>query len=337
MVPPETPEPVRSGPSCHGEICPAPRQTLGAGSRRGLWAALLITTVVMVAEVAGGLVTNSLALLADAGHMLTDVAAIGLSLFAIWFATRPAPAKKSYGYLRLEILAALANGVTLFLICLLIFYEAWERLHDPPRVKSDLMLAVAVLGLAANLASAWILHRSKGHAHPDGHPHEHEGEREEIQAGDRGREENLNVRGAYLHVLGDALGSVGAIGAAVAIKVWGWELADPVASVAIGLVVLVGAVRLVFQSVDVLMEATPAHIDLDEMARSLAKIPGVRSLHDLHVWTITSGMHVLTVHVVLSPDETPSRDELLHRIVDRIRDEYQIEHATVQIEAPRAP
>jgi cobalt-zinc-cadmium efflux system protein len=277
---------------------------LRSASRRSLVLVLGLTATFMVAEVVGGLLSNSLALLADAAHMLTDVAAIALALFALWFAQRPATPEKTYGYLRLEILAALVNGAALIVIALGIFYGAYRRLAEPEPVESGLMLAVAAVGLLVNVAAAWILHRSAGHS--------------------------LNVRGAYLHVLGDLLGSVGAIVAALVILTTGWVLADPLISVVIGMLILVSSWKLVRESVDVLLEAVPRHIDLAEVRRAIEEIPGVEEVHDLHVWTVTSGFFAMSGHAVVRDPAQYQR--VLSEIHDCMHDRFGIRHVTVQLE-----
>ena len=231
----------------------------GGAARRPLAVALAITAVFLVAEVAGGLFTGSLALLADAGHMATDAAALALALFAAWLARRPATPERSYGYYRAEVLAALVNAATLIAVSLYIFWEAFERLGTPPEVDSAPMLAVAVAGLLANAVSAWVLSRGGGHEH------------------------DLNTRGAFLHVVGDLLGSVGAIIAALVMLATGWYLADPLLSIGIGLLILRGSWRLLRESVDVLLEAAPTHIAPAAVREALTKVEGVRGVHDLHV------------------------------------------------------
>ena len=277
---------------------------LRAAGRRRLKLVLGLTATFMAAEVIGGLLANSLALLADAAHMLADVAAVGLSLFALWFAQRPATPEKTYGYLRLEILAALVNGAALIVIALGIFYGAYQRLRSPEPVEGGLMLAVAAVGLGVNIAAALLLHRSAG--------------------------ENLNVRGAYLHVLGDLLGSVGAILAAVIILATGWVAVDPLISVLIGLLILISSWKLVRESVDVLLEAVPSHIDLNEVRRAIHDIPGVDEVHDLHVWTVTSGFFAMSGHAVVRDPTQYQR--VLAEIHDRMHDQFGIRHVTVQLE-----
>jgi len=277
------------------------------GDRRALWIAFAITTLFMVAETVGGYLSGSLALLADAGHMLTDAAALGLSLAALWLARRPSTARKSYGLMRAEILAALLNGVTLWIICGIIFYNAFQRFHEPPHIQGNLMLGIAIAGLLANAATFWVLWKSGG--------------------------ESLNLRGALLHVLGDMLGSVGAIGAAVVILNTGWTLADPIISVVIAVMIVVGAYRLVAETVRVLLEIAPPHIDPAQVERALKEIPGVIEVHDLHIWTITSGVEAISGHLRLEDDAvSPERtNDVLHQ-AHTILARYSLEHVTLQIE-----
>jgi cobalt-zinc-cadmium efflux system protein len=276
--------------------------------RKRLTLVLSLVVLYMVAEVVGGLASNSLALLADAGHMLTDAAALGLSLFAIWVARRPATPKRTYGYHRMEILAALVNGATLIAVAVLIFVEAYRRWSAPPAVKGGLMLAVACGGLAVNLVALLILHRGRG--------------------------ESLNVRGAWLHVLTDTLGSVQAIAAGVLISGFGWTWADPLASVLIGLLVIFSSWSLIRESVGVLMEGVPAHLELDEVAAAMAGVPGVMTVHDLHVWTITSGFVSLSAHVVIEPN---CAEDVLWRVRAMLHDRFGIDHSTIQVERSPAP
>jgi cobalt-zinc-cadmium efflux system protein len=273
---------------------------------RALKLALAVTLVFMLAEAAGGLVANSLALLADAGHMLGDAASLGLALFVAWIAQRPATPTRTYGYLRLEIFAALFNGTALFVIAGFIVWHAVRRLGQPPEIRSGVLMVVAALGLVANLVALRLLHGGHGHS--------------------------LNVRGAYLHVLGDLLGSVGALGAGAVIALSGWRLVDPLVSIGIALLVLVSAWRLVRESVDVLLEATPRHISLAAVERELATIPGVSEVHDLHVWTVTSGVVAMTGHAVLA-DPTRTSDVL--STVERRMAGFGIHHVTMQLEVER--
>ena len=271
---------------------------------KALWIALTLTCIFTLVEFAGGWLTNSLALMADAGHMVTDAAALGLSLFALGFATRPATARKTYGFQRVEILAALVNGVSLVLISLIIFYEAYERLLSPPLVKSGPMLAIACAGLVINLLCASALHRSHS--------------------------TNLNVRGALLHVIGDALGSVGAIVAGILMLTKGWYMADPLISFVVGLLILYNSWRLVKDSVDILLEGTPEHIDLETVRRALNSVEGVASIHDLHIWTLTSGMHAMSCHAVVCGKD--DRHHILEQLSSIVRRRFEIDHTTIQLE-----
>ncbi len=273
-------------------------------SVRKLKIALALTGVYMFAEAFGGWFTNSLALLADSGHMLTDVAALTLTLFAFWFASRPANPKKTYGYHRLEILAAFINGISLVLISLWIFYEAYERFITPPTVKSFEMMIIAIGGLIVNIICAALLHAD----------HQHD----------------LNMRGAWLHVVGDALGSVTAIIASLLIMWFNWTWADSVCSVLIAIIIVFGSFRLIRESVDVLLEGTPAHINIAAVEESILKIADVIAVHDLHVWTITSGNHALSCHVVYSDDTNSAK--LLKTIRHQIQHEFKILHLTIQLE-----
>ena len=273
------------------------------GSARALTWALGLTVVIAVAEVGGGLLSRSLALLADAGHMVTDAGALGLSLFALWIARRPPTEEKSFGYYRLEILAALFNGALLIGVTGWIVAAALGRLHQPVQIRSGLMLAVAVLGLAANLVAVVMLHRA--------------------------RDENLNTRAAYLHILGDTLGSVGTIVAAGVILLTGWRPADPLISIVIAALILVSAVRLVSESVDVLLEAAPPHVSLPDLRGAMAAVAGVASVHDVHVWTVSNGMVAMSAHATV-PD--PGRHQAaLEEICRRVRT-FGIQHVTIQME-----
>jgi cobalt-zinc-cadmium efflux system protein len=270
---------------------------------RRLRAALAVTAIFLIVEVIGGWLANSLALLADAGHMLTDVAALGLSLFVAWFSRHPASPQKTYGYLRWEVLAAFLNGATLLLISAWIVWEAVLRLRAPEAVGSGLMLVVAVAGLVVNIIAARLLHSSG--------------------------ESSLNVRAAYLHVLSDLLGSVGTVAAAVIIRWTGWLAADPVASLIMALLILRGAWRVVRESVDVLLESTPSHISLGSVRAQLEAIPGIESVHDLHVWTVTSGLVAMSAHAIVR--ESDRHQHVLEHVHDAMR-LFGIEHVTVQLE-----
>jgi cobalt-zinc-cadmium efflux system protein len=272
------------------------------GTRR-LTIALVITALFLVAEVVGGLLSNSLALLADAGHMLTDVGALALSLFVAWFSRQPATPQKTYGYLRWEILAAFINGAVLLLASAFILYESVRRIASPEPIVGGLMLVVAVLGLGVNAVSAWLLHGSAHHS--------------------------MNIKAAYLHVLGDLLGSVAAIVAAVLVRWKGWLVADPIASMVMTGLIVAGAWRLVREAVDVLLESTPKHIELDSLRLAMSQVRGVGEVHDLHVWTLTSGVVAMSAHAV-APDAAEHQRVLedLHVAVGR----FGIRHATIQLE-----
>jgi len=295
---------VSGGPAVEAADC-GHRGRAGTDSR-ALAVALGITATFLVVEAVGGWLANSLALLADAGHMLADVGSLALALFAVRLARRPPTPGRTYGFLRVEILAAAVNGALLVGIAALICWRAVGRLADPPRVESGLMLAVAAAGFLANLVTLRVLHG--GHTH------------------------SLNVRGAYLHVLGDLLGSVGAVGAGVVLALTGWTPADAVASILIAIIVAVSALRLLRDSVDVLLEATPRHISLAEVARELDTIPGVSNVHDLHVWTVTSGFVAMTGHAVV--DDAGRQQAVLEEAGSRMR-RLGIGHVTIQLEAGR--
>jgi cobalt-zinc-cadmium efflux system protein len=293
----------------HGHEHGPALETIPAGVRRRehrkrLVVVLGLVTCYMVAEVIGGLVTNSLALLADAGHMLSDAGALALSLFALWIAERPATPRRTFGYYRTEILAALLNGATLIAIAIYIFVEAYERFREPPVVLGGLMMGIATGGLLVNLAGLRILKA--------------------------GRNESLNVRGAWLHVLTDALGSVGAIVGGALIYLFGWGWADPLVSVIIALLVLYSSWDLLKQSVAVLMEGAPGNLDVDQVRDAIRAMPSVRGVHDLHVWSITSGMVALAAHVTVQGDEPAGAT--LQAIRDELGRRFGIDHVTIQVE-----
>jgi len=274
-----------------------------AKSTRALALALGLTLMILVVEGVGGWLSNSLALLADAGHVLTDAGALGLSLFVAWLARQPGSAAKTFGYLRWEILAALINGTTLLLISAWIIVEAVTRFRHPEPVLGGMMLVVAIVGFAVNGVAVWLLHGV--------------------------REGSLNVRGAYLHMLGDMLASGGTVVAALVIRYTGWLSADPVASLVTTVLIIAGAWALVRESVNVLLEAAPAHIDLENVRARLASIGDVESVHDLHVWTVTSGMVAMSAHAIV-------RDSGCHqRVLENAHDVLQamgIQHVTIQLE-----
>jgi cobalt-zinc-cadmium efflux system protein len=271
---------------------------------RRLVAALAITSVYFGAEVVGGLLTNSLALLSDAGHMLSDIGAMALSLFAFRMSRRPVTAKRTYGYHRLEILAALFNGLSLWLIVGMIFHAAYGRFASPPEVKSTGMLVVASIGLLVNLGAGFILYRSHHH--------------------------NLNIRGAFIHVLSDALGSVGAIAGALIMMNTGWYTVDPLISIFIGILILYTSWSLIKESMSILMQSVPKEIDLEEVQSAIERVEGVFKVHDLHVWAVTSGVFTLSAHAVIDGAEEAHR--VLNDIEETLKARFNIEHTTVQLE-----
>lgn len=272
-------------------------------SARGLKLALAITAVFFVIEVIGGFASNSLTLLADAGHNLTDVAALGFSLFIAWLARQPSTPGKTYGYLRWEILAALINGATLFVISAAIIWEAIQRFRAPEPVDTGLMLVVASAGLVANLVAASVLRA--------------------------GAQDSLNVRGAYLHMLADLLGSVAAVIAGLLIRAFGWTLADPIASIVMTVLIVRGSWSLVRESVDILLESTPAHIDVAKVRAALEAVPSVESVHDLHVWTLTSGVIAMSAHAVVG---SPDRHQQALEAMTAQAAAHGIHHTTIQLE-----
>ena len=294
---------MRDDAAVHGPTCSHDHRDRAGSQTAGLRFALVLTALFFVAEVVGGWLSNSLALLADAGHMLTDVGALALSLFVAWFSRQAGRPQKTYGYLRWEILAALMNGATLLLISVWIAVEAVMRFRSPEPLAGGLMLGVATVGLAVNGAAAWVLHPS--------------------------RETSLNVRAAYLHILSDLLASVGTVLAALLVRFTGLLAADPAASLVSTALIVRGAWRLVAESVDVLLEAAPRHITLAEVRARLEAIPNVESVHDLHVWTVTSGVVAMSAHaIVREPEEHQAVLENAHEAMQRLG----IQHVTVQLE-----
>ncbi|CAM4104911.1 cation diffusion facilitator family transporter [Paenibacillus alkaliterrae] len=278
----------------------------GPNNKAGLLIALIITTGIMFLEFVGGLMTNSLALLSDSGHMLSDAAALALSLVAMWIAVRPASSIRTYGFHRFEILAALLNGVTLFVIAAFIIVEAAKRFMEPPTVASGTMIIIALIGLFANLASAWFLIRKAD------------------------VKDNLNVRSAYLHVLGDALGSVGAIIAGILMSLFSWYIADPIISVVVALLILKSAWGIIKSTVHILMEGTPPSVDAEQVKTVLLRIEGVKDVHDLHIWTITSGLDSLSCHLIV--EDRADCQAVLQEAIRQISTDFHIEHSTIQIE-----
>ena len=286
-------------------------ETRTAASRhtaRLIWV-LGLTSGFLVVEVVGALWTGSLALLADAGHMLTDVGGLSLSLLAVWFARKPPTPAHTYGYFRMEILAALANGVVLFGVAAFILYEAYRRVWAPPGILAGPMLVIAILGLGVNLLGMWLLRRGAG--------------------------ESLNLRGAYLEVLSDALGSLGVILAAVIIQITGSTLADPIISAGIGLFILPRTWGLMRQAVHILTEGVPPHLDLGEIEAAMRAAHGVRAVHDLHVWTLTSGKEAMSAHVLV--EDLSDGQHVLGDLQELLREQFSIEHSTIQLETDRSP
>jgi cobalt-zinc-cadmium efflux system protein len=281
----------------------------GAGGRKGLLIALSITLFMMVAEIVGGILSNSLALLSDAGHMFTDTLALALSFFAMKFADMPATEKKTFGFYRFEILAALLNGVTLVLMSLYIIYEAYLRILNPPAVQGALMLIVAIIGLIANIIGALYLVKH--------------------------RESSLNIRSAFLHIVGDAVSSVAVIIGGVVIYYTGWYLIDPVLSILIALGIMFGSYGLVTESVNILLESAPSHINIASVAAEIALVSGVREAYHVHVWTITSGVYALSAHVIVDDMPVSGSRELLKEIQHRLSERFKIIHSTIQFECER--
>mgnify|MGYP000228656883 CR=1 FL=1 len=283
--------------------------TPGSRNKQRLRGVLALTTLFMVAEVIGGLYSKSLALLADAAHMLTDAGGLALALFAIWFAEKPATPERTYGYYRAEILAALANAVVLIGISFLILYEAYERLRTPPAVASRPMLAIAALGLVVNAVGLWVL---RG-----------------------GSRDSLNMKGAYFELLSDALTSVGVLIAAGIMWATGWYYADPLISAGIGVFILPRTWSLLREAVGILLEGTPSDVNLAALRVALEKLPGVAAVHDLHVWALTSGVYAMSLHAVLKDDA--SHDEVCNAIREHARSAFKINHSTVQVERVCCP
>lgn len=277
----------------------------GTSNKKALGLSFTIIALYMIVEVVGGIITNSLALLSDAGHMLSDAAALGLSYLAMKFGEKKATLTKTFGYKRFEILAAFLNGITLVVISLYIFWEAYRRFTDPPEVISSGMLIISIIGLIVNIVAAFILMK-----------------------GDTS--ENLNVRSAFLHVLGDMLGSFGAIIAALLIMFFGWSIADPVASVVVAVLIIISGWRVTKDSFHVLMEGTPINIDVRKVKDSLLSLKQVKNVHDLHIWSITSNFPALSCHLVVEGDV--SYEEILAQAKKVLHDEYHIEHTTIQVD-----
>ena len=272
--------------------------------RRALAVALGLIASFMVVEIVAGVLAGSLAVLADAGHMLSDAASLALALFAAWLAGRPPTPQRSFGYRRAEILAALANGILLVVVAIWIFVEAGRRLSDPPAVEGGWVLAVGAIGLAVNLAAAGVLRRAGSHS--------------------------LNVRGALLHVLADLWGSVGVMAAGLVVLTTGWEQADPVAAILIGVLILASSWRLLGESLSILLEATPGGMAAEDVGRAIVGVPHVVQVHDLHVWTITSGFPALAAHVLVEPDA--DCHAIRRQIEAMLRERFALEHTTLQVD-----
>lgn len=292
------------GPHAHGT---APRGGQDHATTRRLLIAIAITATLVVVELAGAAYTNSLALLADAGHMATDVAALAIALLANWLAGKPHSATRSYGSIRAEILAALANGIGLLAIAMYIFAEGVGRLGAPPAVEGGPMLAIAAAGLVANMVAARVLMKGAG--------------------------SNLNFRGAFVHMLSDVVNNAGVLVAAVLVLAFGWYLADPLVSMAVGVMLLIMAVRLVKPAVHILLEATPRDLNLDRLEQSILGQSGVLQVHDLHAWTLSSGYNAVTAHVVVSETILPGeRERVLDGLRHMIPDHFPVRHLTLQLE-----
>lgn len=265
---------------------------------------LALTLIFFLVELIGGLWTNSLALLSDAGHMLSDIAALGLGLFAIWVSSKPAHKKKTFGYYRAEVLAAFVNGAVLVVIVIIIFHEAYERILAPVKVKNIPMLIIASIGLIINIIGAFIL--------------------------SRGGKDNINIRGVFVHVLGDALGSLGAMSAGIVIWLKGWMWFDPLVSFFIGSIIIYSAWRLLWDTVHILMQGVPGHINVEEIKKSMLKVEGVKGICDLHIWTLTPHVDMLSAHVVV--EDIIQSMKILGKLQRTLQESYGLEHVTIQIE-----
>jgi cobalt-zinc-cadmium efflux system protein len=280
-----------------------------SSGKQGLLIALTITVLMMAVEIVGGLLSNSLALLSDAGHMFTDNLALLLSFFAMKFASMPATDRKTFGFYRLEILAAFVNGIVLVLMSFYLMYEAYQRILHPQPVAGTLMLVVAAVGLAANIIGAVVLNKHST--------------------------ASLNIRGAYLHILGDALSSVGVVIGGIIILKTGWYLVDPILSVLISLVIIYSAWALVREAVNILLESVPAHINIEAVTEEIEKIQGVREAYHIHVWTITSGVYAMSGHIVIDDQLVSRNRELLDQISTVLARKFKVMHSTIQIECER--
>ncbi|MBE9915493.1 cation transporter [Paenibacillus donghaensis] len=280
-------------------------------NKKVLLISFIIITAYMIIEAVGGVLTNSLALLSDAGHMLSDSIALGVALLAFTFGTKAVNTGKTYGYRRFEILAAALNGITLVGISIYIFYEAIERFTNPPEVATSGMLIISTIGLLINVFVAWLMMRGSD------------------------TKNNLNMRGAYLHVLSDMLGSIGAIAAALLMMFFGWGWADPLASVIVAALVLRSGYFVTKTSLHVLMEGAPKNVDLNEIVDSIRRVDGVKGVHDVHIWSITSSMNALTAHIVVGGDKTVYETEAILKKIEHMLEHKEIGHATLQVESER--
>ena len=278
-------------------------------ARRRMKIIVVIVFAIMVAEIIGGLLSNSLALLGDAGHMLVDGLALSLSLFAMTMAARPATVSKTYGYHRVEIMAALANGTLLILVAAYIFYEAYQRFLDPPLVRAPIMLVVAGIGLTANLIGIFLL---KGVSHG-----------------------SLNIKAAFWHILGDTISSVGVIIGGIVIWTTGWATIDPIIAILIGCIILWGAVRLVREATDILLEAVPKHAPMDQVIGMLRAVAGVEEVHDVHIWTITSGIHAMSAHLIIEDQSVSGSAEIVDKVNRALNQQFNITHSTLQLECEK--
>ena len=282
---------------------------LTANGSRQVKIVLTIVLVVMIAEVIGGVLSGSLALLGDAGHMLIDALALGLALFAMAIAHKPATSTRTYGYHRVEIMAALVNGIILILVAVYIFYEAYQRIQDPPEVHTPLLLLVAGIGLLANLTGIILLRRPS--------------------------HQSLNLKAAFWHVIGDTISSAGVIIGGLIIMMTDWYIVDSIIAILIGGIILWGAIRLVRESADILLEAVPRHIEIAEVVEDIKNIPGVEDIHDVHIWTITSGIHALSAHLLIE-DQTVSRTrEIMETVNHDLSRHFNITHSTLQLECEK--
>lgn len=280
-------------------------------SYRRLKFTLAIVLVIMVAEIIGGIFSGSLALLGDAGHMLVDALALGLSLFAMTIAQRPATATKTFGYHRIEILAALANGIILVLVSVYIFYEAYQRFLEPPVVRTPLMLTVAIIGLCANLGGIILLNKAS--------------------------QRSLNIKAAFWHIMGDTISSVGVIIAGIIILLTGWYIADTIMALVIGIIILWGAGKIVIEAADILLEAVPKHITTASVIDSIKGIPGVNETHDVHIWTITSNIYALSAHLVIDDQMVSESVEIVRVVRQELAQRFNISHTTLQLECESCP